>query len=143
MAVLNAAKEAVIDVNPLAGERKGAEWHFDDDHVAVQRGDAESFSSSRVVRSAPAPGADPSVASRPRFCRGASETTTRQSRLGEFAPKGAESAKIGGDFVRRMVVVFRAKTPVYWGPFSTARCPEKKLSGSLADRPGFEPAVAV
>ena len=43
----------------------------------------------------------------------------------------------------RLVVVSRAKKPVKWALFAMLAPLEKKLSGSLADRAGFEPAVAV
>lgn len=46
-------------------------------------------------------------------------------------------------FVRRMVVVSRAKMPAKRASFESRQPLEKKLSGSLADRAGFEPAVAV
>jgi hypothetical protein len=60
--------------------------------------------------------------------------------------KRAESRCIGRierPVVRRMVVVLRAKEPLKWASFATHLRPEKKFAGSLADRAGFEPAVAV
>jgi hypothetical protein len=60
--------------------------------------------------------------------------------------KHAESARIDQSLsriVRRMVVVLHAREPAKWAFFSTHRRPEKKLSGSLAEQPGFEPVVAI
>jgi hypothetical protein len=60
--------------------------------------------------------------------------------------KRAESARtdrIWSRIVRRMVVVLRAEEPIKWPLCATHACPERKFAASLADRAGFEPAVAV
>jgi hypothetical protein len=59
--------------------------------------------------------------------------------------KRAESARIDQilrRIVRRIVVVLYAREPAKRAFFATHRRLEKKLSGSLAESTGFEPAVA-
>ena len=60
--------------------------------------------------------------------------------------KRAESTRtqrIWSRIVRRMVVVLRAEEPMKWAPLATHARAERKFAASLADRAGFEPAVAV
>ena len=45
--------------------------------------------------------------------------------------------------MRRVVVVLHAREPAKRVFFATHRCLEKKLSASLAEEQGFEPAVAL
>jgi len=42
-----------------------------------------------------------------------------------------------------MVAVLRAEKPVEWASFATHADPERKFGGSLAEKQGFEPAVAL
>ena len=57
--------------------------------------------------------------------------------------ESARTARIWSQIVRRMVVVLCADKPVKWSSFATQAGPEREFAGSLADRAGFEPAVAV
>jgi hypothetical protein len=57
--------------------------------------------------------------------------------------ESARNGRIHGRIVRRMVVVLCAEKPMKWALFKTHARPERKFAASLADRAGFEPAVAV
>ena len=45
--------------------------------------------------------------------------------------------------MRRMVAVLRMKEPAKWASFAMRARREKKFADCVADRAGFEPAVAV
>jgi hypothetical protein len=58
-------------------------------------------------------------------------------------PEGARNGRILSRIVQGIVVALCVESPVKWASFGTHASPERKFAASLADRAGFEPAVAV
>ena len=112
-------------------------------YVAVRRCIAKRFSTSRGVRfviqgrrcSVRCKWANISV-----VCIGNNHSPimARRNRV-----ESARTGRIWARIVQRVVVVFRANMPGNQVSFETRPRPERKFAGSLADRAGFEPAVAV